>query len=412
MANNNFNLGPLPTPPPSAPLLIYNNFTMIGTSSIRVETPTTLREQITWVTFINVTSNFLQITSLDGVIVGTTFSEIPPFTTLSLPLDIAFRDGFFVYYTEPSALGIDLKRLTIIWSDRNLGYDHIGSGASGGGTAVDATIVGPLVGSSVAVSGDMAITSPLDPGPSVRVSDWMIDIARGTVSPASSVYINGNGSSSAGFTARSILNDLTATATATSFFSTAGQQIRLISTSANDSSAGTGARQIKIYYLDSTFTPQTETITLNGLTAVNSVNTNYAYFTKAITLVTGSGGTAAGNITIQNITNTLFYARILAGNNQTQSGQFTVPIDKTLYINSLNVGCVGTGYYLIIEANVDPYTNAIINNYQQLYINSVNAPTYISVTIPFKFLTGVTILLKAQSFNLCAPVAEISGFLE
>ncbi len=47
----------------------------------------------------------------------------------------------------------------------------------------------------------------------------------------------------------------------------------MVSSSANDTSAWSGARTIKIFGLDASGVEQTEMITLNGTTAVDSVGT-------------------------------------------------------------------------------------------------------------------------------------------
>lgn len=71
------------------------------------------------------------------------------------------------------------------------------------------------------------------------------------------------------------------------------------SSSASDTSAGTGARTIQItYYPFDLSTRKTETITLNGTTAVNTVNTDICYIEKIIILTVGSGGTNAGIISL------------------------------------------------------------------------------------------------------------------
>lgn len=82
-------------------------------------------------------------------------------------------------------------------------------------------------------------------------------------------------------------------------------QRSIVSSSANDSSAGTGARQVTIYYLDSTGAGPSlaqpfyeETITLNGTTAVNTVNSNICFIEKIVVTQVGSGGFNAGTITL------------------------------------------------------------------------------------------------------------------
>lgn len=71
------------------------------------------------------------------------------------------------------------------------------------------------------------------------------------------------------------------------------------SSSAADAAAGTGARTLTIYYVDQTgATSATETVTFNGTTAVNLVNTNHCFIEKMIVQTVGSGGVNAGTISL------------------------------------------------------------------------------------------------------------------
>jgi hypothetical protein len=85
---------------------------------------------------------------------------------------------------------------------------------------------------------------------------------------------------------------------------TSGAQRALKSSSVNDTNAaGTGARQVRITFYtltaDGTIAgPFIETVNLNGTTAVPTVNTNIALIEKMEIVAAGSGGVAAGTITL------------------------------------------------------------------------------------------------------------------
>lgn len=66
------------------------------------------------------------------------------------------------------------------------------------------------------------------------------------------------------------------------------------STDANDTSAGTGARTIRVSGIDTSFTAFTETVTMNGQTSVNLATANVQFIYKIEVLTTGSGGLNAG----------------------------------------------------------------------------------------------------------------------
>ena len=75
----------------------------------------------------------------------------------------------------------------------------------------------------------------------------------------------------------------------------------LVSSSANDTAAGTGARQVRVTYyaLDSSGNitgPFVEVVTLNGATAVPTISQTMTLIEKMEIVAVGSGGVAAGII--------------------------------------------------------------------------------------------------------------------
>lgn len=107
------------------------------------------------------------------------------------------------------------------------------------------------------------------------------------------------------------------------------ERFSIVSDSANDTAAGSGARTVSIVGLDANWDEIEETVTLNGLTPVLTVNT-YRRFTGAQVLT--SGGTVAnsafnaGNIVgrYQTTTANVFF-RIPSGFNVSRDGNYTVP---------------------------------------------------------------------------------------
>ena len=125
-----------------------------------------------------------------------------------------------------------------------------------------------------------------------------------------------------------------------------GIQMSVQSSSAADdgSPAGTGAWTVEINYLDASYAEQTEFVTLNGTTAVNTVATdilrvNY-FHTKTADITTVGYGQAVGDITLKNMAGTVTYAQISAGGNFSRHGFFTIPAGKTGYLSG---GYVGSG---------------------------------------------------------------------
>lgn len=120
-------------------------------------------------------------------------------------------------------------------------------------------------------------------------------------------------------------------------FPASALQMTVSSSSANDTSAGTGARTIVVQGLDANYNEVTETVTMNGQTAVTMtaslIRINYAYVATA-----GSGNSAAGDIYIGTGTVTAgvpatVYNIIKFDYNNTTTGSYTVPAGYTAYIS-------------------------------------------------------------------------------
>lgn len=116
----------------------------------------------------------------------------------------------------------------------------------------------------------------------------------------------------------------------------AGVQMSAVSTSASDSSAGTGIRSIEIHYLDAGLVPQSEAVVLNGTTPVNTTATDIRFIQNVHMATYGSGRVAAGNISLS--ASAVTYGYIPAGANRCASSVKMVPAGKRLLITSIFAG--------------------------------------------------------------------------
>ena len=120
---------------------------------------------------------------------------------------------------------------------------------------------------------------------------------------------------------------------------TTNAQRSIASANANDTGAGTGAQQVTITYFDQLGAgPFTETLTLNGTTGVNTVNTNICFIEEIKVTRVGSGGVAAGIITLYaglNKTGAVI-GTITAGTNQTFWAHHYVATGKTCRISGIS----------------------------------------------------------------------------
>lgn len=113
-------------------------------------------------------------------------------------------------------------------------------------------------------------------------------------------------------------------------------QMKVSSSSASDTALGTGARTVFVYGLDANYREISETVTLDGQTAVLTTN-SYLRVSRAYVVTAGSGGTAAGDIYVGTGVVTAgvpatVYAVITLGENQTTMAVWTVPAKHTLYV--------------------------------------------------------------------------------
>ena len=114
------------------------------------------------------------------------------------------------------------------------------------------------------------------------------------------------------------------------------------SSNINDTSTGTGARTVLISGLEGDYNEISETITLNGQTAVTTTNL-FLRVNRAIILTAGSGGANAGTIYVGTGTVTTgvpanIYTTINGdGTNQSLQAFWTVPANYNAYVYQTNI---------------------------------------------------------------------------
>ena len=117
----------------------------------------------------------------------------------------------------------------------------------------------------------------------------------------------------------------------------------VVSTDINDDGApaGTGARTLEIFGLDSGFLEINETIVLNGTTIVPTVNA-YTMIFRMIVRTAGSGGSNAGIITATAQTDATVTAQVTIGKNQTLMAIYQVPANRTAYAVGMQGSVIGS----------------------------------------------------------------------
>ena len=146
------------------------------------------------------------------------------------------------------------------------------------------------------------------------------------------------GSRNLGWSSTSVLGDACEyldTSQANMNTPTAGQTLYIVSSSANDTGAGTGAQTVRIIYLDASGNQQKVTKTMNGTTPV-SLGTGFTAIQWMEVAAVGSNAVSVGNLAISSTNGAATVATtfeyIAAGGNRSMSGRYMIPTGYSGYI--------------------------------------------------------------------------------
>jgi len=121
-----------------------------------------------------------------------------------------------------------------------------------------------------------------------------------------------------------------------------GIALEVVSTHAEDKIDGTGVQKVKIGYLDTDYSQQTQTLNMAGATPVPLTDTTILRVNSIRAAQVGTGGVAAGEITCRLVGSpATIYRSITTGFTRGRGLTYTVPLGKTLYITSV---AVSSGY--------------------------------------------------------------------
>lgn len=153
---------------------------------------------------------------------------------------------------------------------------------------------------------------------------------------------------------------------------TAGQTMSVVSTSAADTSAGTGAQFVQISGLDTDYNLLSEVIVMNGTTPVVS-SSSFITINRMRVVTSGSGQTNAGTITATGSTTSNVNATIEIGESITEQSHFTVPAGYTLFTLDVRFSVYrNTGGNATRGAEIDQYAfvPSINTQYQTIRIGA------------------------------------------
>lgn len=221
-------------------------------------------------------------------------------------------------------------------------------------------------------------------------SDFGLQVSRGLVSGITSVNKFGRCPNGVQTTASDVWSRCDATPTQQIWVAPTTARIHsLASTSINDTSAGTGARTVKVFGLTSWTTAEVnETVTLNGLVPVNTTN-SYVIIHRIIVITSGSASVNAGIITATAATDLTVTAQIDVGQGQTQMTIYGVPSTQSFYLKalfaSINDATAATRVDVEFRVNENPNVQLLnfvnrrdfqlANNGSSAYIRNLELPT-------------------------------------
>lgn len=159
----------------------------------------------------------------------------------------------------------------------------------------------------------------------------------------------------------------------------AGTALEVVSGSANDTSAGTGARTIVVEGLDGDYNEFTETVTLNGVSAVALTNTSAVAINNAYVATAGSGLTNAGAIDIRTVAGSTIKRQISTGATlglgQAADFLFTIPAGHIGLLKTIEFSATGVTGDLTVYLNSHSASGIIKNEgagKSSLYVTAFN----------------------------------------
>ena len=165
--------------------------------------------------------------------------------------------------------------------------------------------------------------------------------------------------------------------------------------------------KILITGLDANYNVVTETVTLNGLTPVTTVNSFLRI--NGMQVSVGSATNPAGVVTLKDLTNTTIYAQINAGVGRSQAAIYTVPAGHIYYLARVNI------YTSLNGNNFATYQNKTISQAGVVQLTQ-QAPFAVSyearrvVPRPFAEKTDIVLMAKINSTTGAVAIAQ-EGYL-
>ena len=188
--------------------------------------------------------------------------------------------------------------------------------------------------------------------------------------------------------------------------------LKVSSSSTADTSAGTGARTLELSGLDTNYDEISETVTLNGQTAVNTTN-EYLRINRMVVRSAGSGGQNAGVIyagtgTVTTGVPANKYATIAIGDNQTVMALWTVPRGYTAYLLQTDITVATTQNNKYCTVHLVSRPNGEVFQIKDKFVKAESS-VHQAYTIPLKFEEKTDIEVRAIGDSAGADIAISAG---
>lgn len=189
-------------------------------------------------------------------------------------------------------------------------------------------------------------------------------------------------------------------ATAYTYPSSAAQ-MHLASSNAADTAS------ILIQGLSSTYAIISETVVLDGTTAMTTVNSYLRINSMSVSV--GSATNPAGVITLKDLTDTTIYAQINAGVGRTQAAIYTVPAGYTFYLSRIDINTSLNGNNFATYQNKTITSAGVVQLTQQAPF-AINYHTQRVMPRPFLEKTDVQLMCKVNSSTGAISISQ-EGYL-
>jgi hypothetical protein len=180
----------------------------------------------------------------------------------------------------------------------------------------------------------------------------------------------------------------------------ASVQLEVVSTSGSDDSVGTGIQTLDIHYLDSTGLEQEETIVMDGANPVTTVATDITFIQWIHAKTVGTGGIAAGNISIQGLGGGTVFDYLTAGGNQSLGAKYKIPTGKKGYVVGWQASGITKKIDIRLRATVERFDRELIPGvflFQDILVLNDTASGYIPFAVPLEMPAGAIVKMSARS---------------